>query len=148
MTGLIIVAYALLTVATVQTAEWCITYHRLTRGGWWSTTKDGANWHGRNFMGLVAVLSLMMAFTLAGPLLPQWVLLWVSMVLFAAVIVVIGHRRHLLVTDQRRAHPRDVARDAARDTRRDGPRDDARDIRRDGPRDKARDIAHDEQNPR
>lgn len=103
---MIFLAYLLLAVATVVTGGWCVMYHLITKGGWWSTTKEGANWHGRNLMALAAVLALMMAFTLGGSLLPQWLLLWVSVVLFGAVVVVMVHRGYLLWTDQRRAHPR------------------------------------------
>jgi hypothetical protein len=133
MTALITV---LLVAATLVTAGWCVLYQVITRGGWWSTEADGANWHGRNLMALAVVLALMEAFTLLGPFLPAAVLAWVAVVLFSAEIAVMVHRGYLLVTDQRRAHPRDVARDAARDKMRDEARD--------APRDKARDAAHDE----
>lgn len=127
---------ALLAVATLVTAGWCVLYQVITRGGWWSTQAEGANWHGRNLMGLAVVLALMLAFTLFGRHVPHAVLAWLAVVLFSAEIVVMTHRGYLLVTDQSRAHPRDRARDAARDKKRDKARD--------APRDAARDIAHDD----
>lgn len=125
---------ALLAVATLVTAGWCVLYHVITRGGWWSTDAEGPNWHGRNLMGLAAVLALLMAFTLFGHSIPRPVLAWVAVVLFAAEIVVMVHRGYLLVTDQSRAHPRDRARDAARDKKRDKARDAARDLAHDDDR--------------
>lgn len=110
---MIFLAYALLVLATLVTAGWCVHYHFATNGGWWATDPSptdpgGRNWHGRNFMALAAVLALMLGFTLVARWLPYWLLVWVSVVLYAAAAIVMAHRHYLLWTSQRRRKAREA----------------------------------------